>query len=37
MLKKFLLSARLLLVAPVFGLLAASVALFAKGLRLVLS
>ena len=36
MLKKFLLSARLLLVVPVFGLLAASVALFAKGLRLVL-
>lgn len=35
MLKKLLFSARLLLVAPVLGLLAASVALFAKGLRLV--
>lgn len=35
MLKKFLLSARLLLVAPVFGLLGASITLFAKGLRLV--
>jgi uncharacterized membrane protein YqhA len=35
MLKKLLFSARLLLVAPVLGLLTASVALFAKGLRLV--
>jgi uncharacterized membrane protein YqhA len=35
MLNKLLLSARLLMVAPVFGLLGASMALFAKGLRLV--
>jgi hypothetical protein len=35
MFQKFLLSARLLLVVPVIGLLGASVALFAKGLRLV--
>ena len=35
MLTKLLLSARLLLVIPVVGLLGASLALFAKGLRLV--